>query len=83
MKPTAERRLAAARLKLALSELLHTELGRIGITAYELARRSGLVEQSVRDYLAGASEPSLSKALALERGLGRPPGWLAATLGGK
>lgn len=78
--PTTKERLGSARLKLALSELLHAELVRLDITAYELAKRSGLPQQSARDYLAGATEPSLSRVLALERGLGRPAGWLTATL---
>lgn len=76
----ADPRHRAARLKLALSRLLRDEIDRLGVTVYELARRSGLPEQSVRDYCAGASEPSLSRALALEAALGRRPGWLARRL---
>ncbi len=69
--------LEAGRVKLALSAALWAELERLDITVYELAKRCGLPDDTVRDYTAGASEPSLSRMLALERGIGRPAGWLA------
>lgn len=72
MTAKAKAQVASARLKLALSRLLWAELARLDITAAELARRSGLSDQTCRDILAGATEPRLGQVLALERGLGSP-----------
>jgi transcriptional regulator with XRE-family HTH domain len=67
----------AGRVKLALSHVLLAELESQDITVYELAKRAGLPDDTVRDYTAAVSEPSLSRLLAIERGLDRPAGWLA------
>jgi transcriptional regulator with XRE-family HTH domain len=76
----ADPRHRAARLKLALSALLWSEIEAKGLTVADVAARSKLSDQTVRNYFAGASEPSLSRALALDAALGRPPGWLARRL---
>lgn len=73
-------RYEAAKLKLRLSEVLHAELERIDTNARRLAAAAGLKEQTVRDILAGMSDPSLSRVLALESALGRPAGWIARKL---
>lgn len=73
--------IASAKLKIALSKLLWAELERLDIDRGELARRSGLSDQTVRDVLAGMTDPSLSRTLAIERGLGRPAGWIGSQVG--
>lgn len=74
-------KIASAKLRLALSQLVWAELERLGLTVYSLAKAAELGVQTVRDITAGASDPSLSRVLALERALGRPPGWIAKQLG--
>jgi transcriptional regulator with XRE-family HTH domain len=76
-KLRADPRHRAARLKLTLSKLLWAEADRLDLSIADVAARSGLSDQTVRDYFAAASEPSLSRALALDAALGRPAGWLA------
>jgi plasmid maintenance system antidote protein VapI len=70
----------SAAVKLALSDLLWSELERLDITVGGLVSLTGLSDQTVRDIVAGASDPSLSRVLRIERALGRPPGWIARTL---
>ena len=72
--------LAVAKLKLALSKLLFAEIERADLTIGALAKASGLSDQTARDIVSGASDPSLSRVLALEKALGRPPGWIARQL---
>lgn len=73
-------KVAQAKLKLSLSELVWSELERLGLTVYSLAHAAGLPVQTVRDITAGLSDPSLSRVMALEKAFGRPPGWVAKQL---
>lgn len=69
-----------AKLKLALSKILWSEIERVGTNLRQLAATAGLKEQTVRDIVSGASDPSLSRVLSIEKALGRPPGWIARQL---
>lgn len=82
-KAAYDRRAAAGRLRLALSRVLWAELEARDRTIPWLARESGLPVQTVRDLLAGATEPRLSAALAVEAVLWpRRPGELSRRVAG-
>lgn len=72
--------LASAATKTAISQLLLSELERLGMSLYALAKAAGVGMQTVRAIVGGLSDPSLSRVLAIERGLGRPAGWGAKQL---
>jgi transcriptional regulator with XRE-family HTH domain len=63
-----------------LAKVLLAEMGRLGLSQSELAQRCGLSQHAIHTYCIGKREPSLASAMALERGLGRPAGWLARQL---
>lgn len=73
-------RLGAAKLKLALSELLHAEIERQSTTIHAVALAAGVSDQTVRDVFAGVSLPRLDLVLALEKALDRPAGWIVRSL---
>lgn len=77
---TTAARLGAAKLKLALSRLLHAEIERLDTTVHAVALAAGVSDQTVRDVFAGASLPRLDLLRAIERAIGRPHGWLSAQL---
>lgn len=80
MTPALDARRESAAVKIALSRLLWSEVERLDITVGRLAALAGLSDQTVRDILAGATDPSLTRVLRIERAIGRPPGWIARAL---
>jgi hypothetical protein len=66
-----------ARLRAAVSKVLHVEIERQRITTYEAIKRAGLRQSTGRDVFGGSANPKLSTVLAIEAGLGQPAGWLA------
>lgn len=70
----------ATTVRAKLGVILAAELERLKLSVSELARRAKLPQQTVHEYIAGNSEPSLSRAMALERAMNRKPGWLSREL---
>lgn len=78
---TPTRAAEAEPFKAVLVAILADERRRLGITTYELAKRSGLNDMTLRSIVAGDVIPRMDTVFKLEDGLGRPPGWLSEEIG--